>query len=184
MAKRRISNFSKLHLGCGSNVLEGWANIDVTSSSNGAIFWDLTNPLPIRSRSVDFIFTEHFIEHLTRAATLNLFKESHRVLRNGGVLRCTTPDLRAVIDEYVAKRITEWSDDGWSPSTPCQMLNEAMRLWGHQFLYDIEELSDILRAAGFDIIETVCWHTSRYRELINLEIRPYHYDLIVEAVRQ
>jgi predicted SAM-dependent methyltransferase len=64
------------------------------------------------------------------------------------------------------------------------MLNEAMRLWGHQFLYDIEELSEILRAAGFDIIETVCWHTSRYRELINLEIRPYHYDLIVEAVRQ
>jgi hypothetical protein len=41
------------------------------------------------------------------------------------------------------------ADVGWRPATPCQMVNEGLRLWGYQFLYDASELKRILEEAGF-----------------------------------
>jgi hypothetical protein len=56
-----------------------------------------------------------------------------------------------------------------------------MRLWGHQFLYDREELIKSLNTAGFNTIEMVDHKKSDIECLNNLECRPWHNELIVEA---
>ena len=173
---------TKLHLGCGTNILSGWANIDM-DGPGVVVRWDLTQPLPLQAGTVRLIFNEHFIEHITRSQALALLSECYRLLVPGGVLRISTPSLRKLIDEYLLSRTTEWIDVGWAPATPCQMLNEGMRLWGHQFLYDAGELKSVLRASGFAEVVDVGWRESRHGELRNLECRPFHDEIILEATK-
>jgi predicted SAM-dependent methyltransferase len=173
---------TKLHLGCGTNILAGWANIDIDGPS-GVLKWDLTQPLPLQAGTVRFIFNEHFIEHITQQEASALLSECCRLLVPGGVLRISTPSLRKLIDEYLLNRTIEWINVNWNPATPCQMMNEGMRSWGHQFLYDATELKNLLRACGFAEIVDVGWRDSRHGELRNLECRPFHDEIILEATK-
>lgn len=181
-AKRRLAGQTKLHLACGRNVLEGWANIDLTGDAQ-VTGWDLTERLPVESETVDFIFCEHFIEHITLEQANALLSDCYRILRPGGVFRLSTPNLRKLVDEYLAGRLTEWCDVGWTPATPCQLLNEGLRLWGHQFVFDEVELPRALQKAGYPKVIPVAWHESQHKELRNLECRPFHDEVILEATK-
>lgn len=178
----RFTNPKKLHLGCGANILAGWENIDIDGPSP-ILRWDLTRPLPLPAGTVTFIFNEHFIEHVTRPQGIALLSECYRLLAPGGVLRISTPSLRKLLDEYLLGRTTEWIDVGWEPATPCQLINEGMRSWGHQFVYDAEELHGLLRDCGFAAIVKAEWRQSRHSELRNLECRPFHDEIILEATK-
>ncbi len=183
--KKSIPNKSalKLHLGCGPNVIPGWVNIDAEEIP-GAERLDLREKLPYESESVDFVFSEHFIEHIDREDAERLVSECFRVLKPGGVARFSCPDLRKLIDEYLAGRTTEWSEMNWLPETPCRMVNEFFRLWGHRFMYDFDELKNLFLNSGFFAVSRVSHKISDYPELDNLESRPFHGELIIEAVKK
>src|SRR5689334_16237977 len=132
LAQKRLLGCRKLHLACGSNLLSGWANVDRAGRRN-VVGWDLTRRLPVGADTVDFIFCEHFIEHISLDDGKRFLIDCHRVLRAGGVIRVSTPSLTKLVEEYQACRVSEWSDVEWRPATPCQLLNEGLRLWGHQF---------------------------------------------------
>lgn len=182
LVKRKIAGQKKLHLACGNHVLDGWANIDLQSNRK-VIGWDLTHGLPVRSGTIDLIFCEHFIEHITLEQAKALLVEIYRSLRPDGILRLSTPDLKKILDEYILGRTSEWANVGWSPATPCQMLNDGLRLWGHQFVYDDDELTSLLNEAGFREIRKVAWRESSTTGLSKLECRPFHGEIIIEAVK-
>ena len=98
-----------------------------------------------------------------------------------GVFRVSTPDLRWLVAQYVSGKLDEWTDVGWVPETSCRLFNEGMRLWGHQFVYDLPELLLTLREAGFSDIRQVKHRESIHSDLVGLECRPWHQELIVEA---
>ena len=79
----------KLHLGCGKVFLDGWENHDSDV--------DICKPLPFVNDSVDFIFTEHVIEHITPSDGWRFFVECKRVLRVGGVIRTAFPDAARIL---------------------------------------------------------------------------------------
>ena len=170
----------KLHLGCGTNIIKGWVNIDLDSPL-ADVHADLRCPFPYGDNSIDFIFNEHFLEHVTRDEGVAFLKECRRVLKPGGVFRVSTPDLRWLIAQYVSGRLNEWTDVSWTPKTSCRMLNEGMRLWGHQFVYDLPELLQILQEVGFSDVCEVVHRKSAHIDLVELESRPWHHELIVEA---
>lgn len=172
-------DMKRLHLACGDNILEGWTNIDL----NGDISWDLTKALPVRPGVIELIFCEHFIEHITLNQAQAFLAECFRCLRPAGTLRLSTPSLVKIVAEYVLGRTSEWEDVGWTPATPCQMLNEGLRSWGHQFVYDDVELRDILNEAGFREIKRVARRESTNANLNGLECRPSHGELIFEAIK-
>ncbi len=168
-----------LHLGSGSVRLDGWVNVDL-DAPEADMHMDLREPLSFEDSSVAFIMNEHFIEHLTREEALSFLRECRRVLRPDGVLRLSTPDLKFLTERYLSGALDEW-EGLWMPATLCRMMNEGMRSWGHQFLYDRDELSGIPAEAGFADVRYVAWRESARAELAGLEARPFHGELIVEA---
>jgi predicted SAM-dependent methyltransferase len=176
----QLRGHTQLHLNCGHNILPGWANIDFPGHKE-AIRHDLTEPLPMADGSARFVYSEHFIEHLSKDHAQALLGECYRVLVPGGTFRLSTPNLRVLVDEYRAGRLTEWPDVGWQPSSACSLMNEGMRSWGHQFVYDWEELEALLREVGFSRIEQRAWRESEHVQLANLECRPFHGEIVLEA---
>ncbi len=172
----------KLHLGCGANYIKGWTNVDLDSPTADA-HADLRNPLPYADASVELVFNEHFLEHITREEGIIFLKECSRVLKPGGVFRVSTPDLRWLVAQYISGKLDEWADVGWVSETSCRLFNEGMRLWEHQFVYDLPELLSALRVAGFSNVRQVAYRESIHPELVGLECRPFHRELILEAIR-
>lgn len=170
----------RLHLGCGSNIIPGWINIDL-EAGDGIMQHDLTKPLPFASGTVQYVYSEHSIEHVSYGEAASLLREIRRVLMPGGVLRISTPDLVFLIHQYLTNNMKEWADVSWLPRTPCQMVNEGMRSWGHQFLYDERELALQLSGAGFQTVRKMAYRESAIPALANLECRPFHRELIFEA---
>lgn len=171
----------KLHLGSGKVRLEGWVNVDL-DAPEADLLHDLRNPLPFEDESVEYIFNEHFIEHVTRKEALTFLRECKRVLKPNGVIRLSTPNLKFLVECYLKQNIGEWGYL-WRPATPCTLMNEGMRLWGHKFLYDSAELALLLSDSGFKFFRFAHWRKSSINELANLENRPFHRELIVEAYK-
>lgn len=170
---------NKLHLGCGDVYLNGWINIDLDSPA-ADMRLDLAQSLPFTEGYASHIFSEHFIEHITRDQAVSFLKECRRILIPGGTIRVSTPNLRFLIAAYLAHNIGEW-EELWRPETRCSMINDGMRAWGHQFLYDAEELVRIFKEAGFGSIIFQHYRQSRLPEFAGLESRPFHHELIVDA---
>lgn len=97
----------KLHLGCGSKYKEGWINIDKDINRGKLdLLWDLAKGIPLESDTVDYIYHEHFFEHLTRREGKWFLSECLRVLRTnvrktGGTMRFSMPDLKEAVKEYI-----------------------------------------------------------------------------------
>lgn len=78
-----------------------WTNLDYASdryaSSQGAYFvnHDLMSlkPLPFKSGAVSLVYSSHTIEHVSDAAVEVMVREALRMLKPGGVLRLTCPDM-------------------------------------------------------------------------------------------
>ncbi len=95
----------RLHLGSGPFRKDGWINIDLLPEKVD-IPWDLARGIPFPDESVDAILHEHLMEHLTIPQGHALARESHRVLRRGGVLRIGVPDAGAVVSRMPAIGMT------------------------------------------------------------------------------
>ena len=144
----------KLHIGCGARLEKGWVNIDVGEppASGGDVHYlqhDVRAGLPFAEGSCSRIYSEHFLEHLTREESLRFLQECHRVLEPVGMMRISVPSLEVLMSMYTANNLGFAAEVGWLPATACQLFNEGMRSWGHQFMYDFYELERILQEAGF-----------------------------------
>ncbi len=162
----------KLHIGSGPVVLHGWINVDVVPYEGVHVLSDVTHGLPFAN--VEFIFAEHFLEHLTLADGLLFLRECRRVLAKDGVLRLSTPNLDWVwLTHY--KPPSEMTKD--EELFGCLEINRAFHGWGHQFLYNKHVLERALRSAGFAKIAERAYGESEIAELRNLERHERHRDL-------
>lgn len=178
----------KIHAGCGRHYLQGWINIDSSKKSKSDLCVDLAKGLPFPDNSADFIFNEHFIEHLSYEDGFAFFKESYRVLKPGGVLRTAFPDLDTLIDSYTRDtwRSMEWVKlikADWYPSG-CYMLNQCIRENGHhKYMYSVDDLKRRLCEAGFKTgsLDRRDVHDSIHDPLKGLEKRKD--SSVVEAIK-
>lgn len=177
----------KIHLGCGKTRFDGWINLDayeVTGITD--IVWDLRYGIPVDDNSCKSLYSEHLLEHLPVEQGVALFKECYRVLQPGGVLRIAMPSLDVLIEKSY---LGTWREQEWLTApefqfiqTRAEMLNISFRWWGHQWLYDREELHRRLREAGFTLITEPQWGESGMSELSARETRKDSL-LIAEATK-
>lgn len=171
-----------LHLGSGPDRRAGWTNVDLYFPAELCL--DLTRPLPFPDASVDAIYSQHFVEHLTKQQTAGLLLECARVLRPGGWLRISTPDL----EHYWHL----WREEsaGAPGADSADAINEVMRLHDHLYIYDLRTLAALFAAAGLEEVGRQPAQKSRSSYLEGLESRgggerqgQPPADLIVEGRR-
>jgi predicted SAM-dependent methyltransferase len=149
----------KLQIGSGFNILSGWLNSDYQPVPKDQLRLDATKPFPIDDNEFDYIFSEHIIEHIEYADGLSMLNECFRVLRHNGTIRISTPDLTFLLDLYrkdksdLQKEYIKWSIDNFIDGADYDddifVINNYMRDWGHQFIYDEKTLRTSLEKAGF-----------------------------------
>lgn len=178
----------KLHIGCGANYKDGWINMDYDRHAQRDMRVDVRQGIPFPDCSVDYIFNEHFIEHLSYEDGLAFMKECYRVLKPMGVLRTAFPDMDTLIKAYQDDtwRNMEWvrlAKAEWFPSG-CYMLNTCIREGGgHLYMYTAPEMKRRLIEAGFgpDAIIQCDVRSSRHPELLNAERRAD--STVIEATK-
>jgi predicted SAM-dependent methyltransferase len=123
---------------------------------------DIGNPLPFEDGAVDWVYAEHLIEHVPLPVAIRWLTEVRRILAPGGLLRITTPDLAKYIEGYVAarggsggffakhrRRLRMMRVGPAMPERKAFMFNQIFYLYGHRWIYDVDELRYALAAAGF-----------------------------------
>ena len=83
----------RLHLGCGTDIREGWINLDAQKLPGVDVIADLDDcrrkPLPFPDDSIDEFLCSHVLEHLRDA--LGLMQEMHRIAKPGAIATIKVP---------------------------------------------------------------------------------------------
>ncbi|HYD55059.1 MAG TPA: methyltransferase domain-containing protein [Gemmatimonadaceae bacterium] len=136
-----------INLGGGSLVSEEWLCADVDPRADA--YLDLRGSLRLSDESVDAVFLEEALEHVDAAQGARLLRECARILRPGGQLRLSTPDL-----QYFAEQCLR------APEGAAR-INEVFYGHGHRRLYGPEEVRQALQAAEFVAITRSTYRDSR-----------------------
>lgn len=91
----------KLNLGCGSEKIEGYVNIDCEETCKPDLVHNFTAaPLPYEDGSVGEIVMFHTVEHIRKVEHGFIFQECARVLKLHGSLLVSYPNFLICADYY------------------------------------------------------------------------------------
>lgn len=161
----------RLNVGAGANHLEGWVGLDLLPE-RPALGMDASRPWPVGSGAVVAVNSEHLVEHLTLEGARTYFAEAHRVLRPGGVIRTSTPNLRGLCELLVEAdpaSLAVHRAHGYDAATHGDMVNNYFYSWDHRQIYDFETLRHLLTQAGFAEVEEAPFGSSRHRLLDGID---------------
>jgi predicted SAM-dependent methyltransferase len=169
-------------LNCGSarGLFPGWMNTDLAhlkswddaESEPGRIAridgdryfleFDSREPYPFEDGSFEWVYSEHFVEHLDLDDVIGWLSEVRRLLKAGGHVRLSTPDLRLYIEGYLNPENGFFAEhrerlsrlrvfrETEVPDRPAWMVNQIFRRWKHKWIFDFDELRYAAECAGFD----------------------------------
>ena len=169
-----------IHCGSARGLVPGWVNTDrlhltawdKTMSEPGRLAraegdlyyleFDSREPYPFEDATFEWAHAEHFIEHLTLEEAIGWMAGVRRVLKAGGHLRISTPDLRLYVEGYLDRGngfftehrerlsgLRAFSEED-VPDRRGWMVNQIFYRWGHRWIFDIEEIRFAAEQAGFD----------------------------------
>lgn len=137
---------------------------------------DLAFGIPFPDDSVDYIYTSHFLEHLDKAVARNLLEESFRVLRLGGIMRISVPDLDYAIRLYSEGNHREMLDDYF-------FVEERGNSFSvHRYMYNFQMLRQSLSEIGFSRVNRKEFQRGDVPDTLLLDNRP-ECSLFIEAVK-
>jgi predicted SAM-dependent methyltransferase len=169
-----------IHCGSARRIVPGWVNTDLLhfraldetevergrlARLDGHLFYlefDSRAPYPFEDASFDWAHAEHFVEHLELEQAIAWLTEIRRLLKPGGHVRLSTPDLRRYLEGYLDPDNGFFAEhrgrlrglrafrDMDVPDRPGWMVNQIFYMWGHHWIFDFEELRYAAERAGFD----------------------------------
>lgn len=140
------------------------------------VFHNLKYGIPFRDSSVDFIFSSHVLHHLYREDALALVRESLRVLKPGGTMRITVPDLEVIVALYLEGRREKALEYLFYPKEARSTLSRRC------YQYDFILLKSLMEEAGVRNIRRCKFREGRVPDLDRLD-RLSHETLFVEGER-
>lgn len=198
----------KLNLGCGGVAPPDWINVDYAIGARlrkipvigtivqrflrcewnpSIVLHDLRTRFPWADASVDYVYSSHSLEHLTRAAGEAFMCETYRVLREGGIVRIVVPDLQRAIERYQAGEhdardfLSALSTVDSRDASVIKRVYSMLSGQGHRCMYDEVSLTDLMAASGFSVARRAPFD-SDIPGIADIEGKPQTLDaLIVEG---
>lgn len=177
----------KLHLGCGFNRLKGWLNTDLNPGKD-IYYLDFTQVFPFSKQTFDYIYAEHTIEHVSFINAVKMLKNAYQVLKKGGKIRISTPDLEQILKLRLTnktptqKRYLQWMLNNFILDKKAVLIGKNnltlaativisnyFRDWDHQVIYDEVSLKTLLESIGFKNINRFLPGKSSDAQLRNIE---------------
>lgn len=186
-----------LHVGCGGIVHPGWLNTDLYNSEADT-YLNATKRFPFQDHTFDRVFSEHMIEHLPLDKVRAFLNETYRVLRSGGFIRLSCPDLALYARNYIDRDEAFFAQldaglnharrkkprSAWILKTHGALFISGVvkDFHRHYWMYDVETLSSCMREAGFRHVRQLSFGDSQDPAMrgIDLEERAFE-SLYVEA---
>ncbi len=125
---------------------------------------DVREPLPFGNETADAIYIGQAVEHWNRQQeTVRILAECHRVLKPGGAIRITTPDLDLIVDAYRFGQLHKFAPEQpayYEAASPADQLSYILfgatgpectteRFEGHFHCYTRGTIATALTEAGF-----------------------------------
>lgn len=180
-----------LNIGCGNRLHSSFINVDFNWLPGLDLCWDLRRPLPFSAGSMEGVFSEHCIEHLSFVDAGALLADLYRLLVPGGVLRLIVPDAEAFLLAYARWRqglpfafpapyqpVLESVD-----FSPIMAVNSVFRDHGHHYAYDFDCLQRLLQQHGFREVRRCAFRQGRHSVLLIDSPARQAESLVVEAVK-
>ena len=186
---QELSGVTKLNLGCGGDFVKGWLNVALFSNDEftlgkvkkddrGDILnFDLTQTLPLKESSLEYIHSSHFIEHITFDEGRKLLTHCYKWLKLRGVIRLSFPDLELWVSNYHNNKIEFFEQYkkcflGGNSSlqvTKGEIFMSQVHGHGHRWNYDFESINHVLSEIGFSQIEKKKHWDSQISEIREIE---------------
>lgn len=173
-----------IHLGCGPINAKEFINVDIKPYSHIHHISTVENLSIFPDEYADLIYASHVLEHISHIKLLHVLKEWHRVLKKGGILRISVPDIDKLINVYFseAKNI--------KPIIGPLMGGQDNSHNFHNSVFNENYLIELLLSAGFREVrgwkpEEVELHSFEdwASRPIKVEEREYFISLNLEAVK-
>jgi predicted SAM-dependent methyltransferase len=200
-----------VNLGCGGVAPPDWINVDYAIGARlrkipvigkisqrflrcdwnpSIVLHDLRTRFPWADASVDYVYSSHSLEHLTRKAGEAFIHETFRVLRVGGIVRIVVPDLRRAVERYQAGEydardfLSALNTVDTRDAPVIKRVYSMLSGQGHRCMYDEAGLTDLMTAAGFSVARRAPFD-SDIPGIVDIEGGPQTVDaLIVEGRKQ
>lgn len=173
-----------IHLGCGPANDPRWINIDLLCLPHIHHIQSITKLDNFPDNSADLIYASHAFEHISHRELIDVLLEWRRVLRPGGVLRLSVPDLDNLINIYNSE-----NHEIQSILQPL-MGTQDYQYNFHYSVFNKSYLSDLFKKAGFKEVrdwdpKTAPYHNFRdwSSRLASVNGHSYPVSLNLEAVK-
>lgn len=99
----------KIYLGSGKDHREGFTHVDIHQFEGVDIVCDITKGLPFDDNSVDFVYSQDFLEHIDPTKKVTVINEIWRVLKNGGQMEHYVPNAGSRNDFGSPSHLSHWN---------------------------------------------------------------------------
>lgn len=152
----------KLNLGSGNNKKEGFKSCDCFKADFIDEVFDISK-IPYPDNSVDELFSQHAIEHLTFTNVELALRDWYRVLKPGGKLTLRLPDFKLCCLNYLASENA--TDSMWYRNTifgiQVSQIGEPDDAQIHRSGFSKNEMEILLKSIGYIIDKS--FHYDGYR---------------------
>jgi hypothetical protein len=142
----------KLHVGCGTNKLEGWVNIDGVRSCQPDLVHDLSKPLPYGDLSADELKAEGVLEHMDKYMRYCVFADWSRTLKVGGLIHIGVPDFQKLLSRFIKFKFDDFVDTFFGEN----MWESEIYIGhfgNHKWGYSKGSLTEFIRKFGIEPLE-------------------------------
>lgn len=101
----------RLHLGCGTKILDGFVNVDIVAAPGVDVVCDLVHGIPFADDAFDELLAVDFVEHIPAGKTIAFMNEAWRVLAPGGVLRIHVPSAPGITACQDPTHVSFWNEE-------------------------------------------------------------------------